>query len=40
MPITKRSNKTVKSVIELDEMVKNPELEMETFKKSFLSKLL
>jgi hypothetical protein len=30
---SKKSNKTVKSVIELDEMVKNPELEKENFKK-------
>jgi len=34
---SKKSNKTVKSVIELDEMVKNPELEKENFKKKSLN---
>ena len=37
---SKKSNKTIKTVIELDEMVKNPELEKENFKKKSSKKIL
>ncbi len=37
---SKKSNKTIKTVIELDEMVKNPELEKENFKKKSSKKII